>query len=60
MATEIIAVTDLDKRREVLKWFVNFADALREMRNYNALMAVVAGLNFAALNRLKHTWKVRS
>ena len=51
-------MTDLDKRREVLKWFINFADAIREMRNYNALMSIMAGLNFAAVSRLKNTWKV--
>src|SRR5947209_1518481 len=58
-ATEILAQPDSDRRREILRWFIAFADHIRELRNYNALLAIMAGLNFAAISRLKQTWKVR-
>lgn len=83
MATEIVLAPDAEKRREALKWFIQFAEArpciricmhsvifykprdvhfpaqyLRELRNYNCLLSIMAGLNFAAVSRLKSLWKV--
>ena len=31
-----------------------------ELRNYSSLMAIVSGLQNAAIDRLKHSWNVRS
>jgi len=40
-----------------LKRFINLAKKLQEMRNFNSLMAVLAGLNMAPVRRLKKMWK---
>lgn len=50
---------DLKKRVAMIKQFVQLAEACRNLRNFNALMAVLGGLNNAAVRRLKLTWAVR-
>jgi len=42
-------------RARIMGKFISVADALRTLRNYNTLMAILAGLNMSATHRLKHT-----
>lgn len=71
LASEVLEQTDLDRRKEALRWFLAVAEVrlppffacnhpqhLRELGNYNALLGLMAGMNFAAVSRLKQAWKV--
>ncbi|EGG18415.1 Ras guanine nucleotide exchange factor [Cavenderia fasciculata] len=42
-------------RARMMTRFIKIADHLRQMHNYNSLMAIIAGLNFSSVYRLKFT-----
>ena len=44
------------KRAAVIKFFITVGQYCRKLQNYNALMAIVAGLNGSAVHRLKKSW----
>jgi hypothetical protein len=48
---------DVDSRRRVLEKFIAICRLLREMNNFNSLMAVSAGLNLSPVHRLKKAWE---
>ncbi|KAI8341900.1 ras guanine nucleotide exchange factor domain-containing protein [Chlamydoabsidia padenii] len=51
----IVTQTKLGKRVALLEKFMMVAVALRHLNNYNTLMAILAGINNAAILRLKQT-----
>lgn len=58
MATEIVVTPSLRKRASVIKHFIFVAQACRELKNFNTLLAITAGLNLAVIQRLRKTWRV--
>ncbi|KAL0094516.1 ras guanine nucleotide exchange factor domain-containing protein, partial [Phycomyces blakesleeanus] len=55
VATSIVAQPKLNKRAAVLEKFMSIAVELRNHNNYNSLMAILAGINNAAVLRLRLT-----
>jgi len=55
-ATEIVMQMDLKERGNILKKFIAIAERCLELGNYNTLLEILAGLNMAAIKRLKSTW----
>ncbi|ORZ23955.1 ras guanine nucleotide exchange factor domain-containing protein [Absidia repens] len=51
----IVTQAKLGKRVALLEKFMTIAVALRDLNNYNSLMAILAGVNNAAILRMKHT-----
>ncbi|CEG73749.1 hypothetical protein RMATCC62417_09072 [Rhizopus microsporus] len=58
VATLIISQSRASKRANVFLKFISIAVELRNMNNYNSLMAVLAGMNNAAILRLKQTRQI--
>jgi hypothetical protein len=54
----ILQHEDAKKRAALLRQWIKVAESCRDLRNYNALMAILAGLNSSTINRLKKTWAV--
>ena len=59
VATEVLLAANIKKRASVIKHFILVAKACRDIRNYNTLLEITAGLNFSSVQRLRKTWKVR-
>ena len=57
VSTEIVIQPNLRKRAFVLRRFVNLAEKLLELQNYNGFLEVLAGLSNVSVARLKKTWK---
>jgi son of sevenless-like protein len=57
MATEILRHEDVKIRVEVMKKLISMAEECLKSSNYNTCFEIVAGLNMAAISRLKNTWK---
>eukprot|EP01104_Vermistella_antarctica_P019248 TRINITY_DN7456_c0_g1_i1.p1 TRINITY_DN7456_c0_g1~~TRINITY_DN7456_c0_g1_i1.p1 ORF type:complete len:968 (+),score=236.56 TRINITY_DN7456_c0_g1_i1:207-3110(+) len=47
-------------RAEKLEWVILMSHHVHELKDYNTLMMIVAGLREAAVKRLKHTWGLMS
>jgi hypothetical protein len=58
VASEVVKTQNFKKRVSVIKSFIWVAQCAREMRNYNTMLEITAGLNMAAVQRLRRTWKV--
>jgi len=56
-ATEIVSQKSLKRRVKALKRIILVAKKCSQLQNFNALFAIVSSLNFAAIVRLKLTWK---
>ncbi|POS85605.1 hypothetical protein EPUL_002866, partial [Erysiphe pulchra] len=55
----LILMRDKAKHRAmILEKFINIAQKLRQLNNYNGLAAVLAGLNNCAVYRLSQTWSL--
>jgi len=57
VSTEIVMQTDLRKRAVLLKKFIDIAEHMRDISNYNGLMEIIGGLNSLPISRLKATWE---
>jgi hypothetical protein len=57
MATEVVRQGDLKMRISVVKKLIIMAEGSLKYSNYNTCFEIVAGLNMAAISRLKLTWK---
>ncbi|KAH8556691.1 ras guanine nucleotide exchange factor domain-containing protein [Umbelopsis sp. PMI_123] len=55
VSTIIVMQPKLSRRGKMLEKLMHVAVALRNRNNYNTLMAVLAGINSAAVLRLRHT-----
>eukprot|EP00158_Paraphelidium_tribonemae_P008238 Partr_v1_DN28523_c1_g1_i1_m73832 putative Son of sevenless homolog len=56
-ATEICTQPELKNRIKVLERMIVIANEFRTHRNFNSLLALISGLNVAAVTRLKATWE---
>ena len=56
VATEIATQPEMKPRIKLIEKFIKIAKELEKLRSYNALVAIVSGLNLAAVSRLKLTW----
>lgn len=56
VASELCAVSNLQKRIIVMERFIQIAKNLFKLQNYNDLIAVMSGLNTIPIYRLKKTW----
>lgn len=56
VGTELCTTPLLKSRIKVLEHFIKVLKALKELNNFNAVMAVISGLNMASVTRLKKTW----
>jgi len=55
VATTIMKVTKVKPRARVMAKFIKIAEHLKNINNYNSLMAIIAGLNFSSVFRLRYT-----
>ena len=60
VGTEICTVPQIKKRVQIVEKFIQVIKVLRELNNFNTLMAIVAGLNHSSVQRLKKTWEALS
>lgn len=57
VATEIMmAGPDVEAQAEVIRCFLRLAERCSEINNFNALAAIIAGLNNGAVQRLHRVW----
>lgn len=56
IATCILVQTKLEQRVHMLEKFITFGETLRQLNNYQSLMATLAGLNLAPIHRMKNHW----
>ncbi|KAI3644826.1 hypothetical protein MP228_010990 [Amoeboaphelidium protococcarum] len=56
IGTEICTTPIMKNRVMVIENIVKIMKVLKDLNNYNALMAFISGLNMAAVMRLKKTW----
>ncbi|KAJ3436807.1 guanine nucleotide exchange factor [Anaeramoeba flamelloides] len=56
IATEIISHYKLKKRIKILTKFIKILIEAKKIGNYNVIQEIIAGLNNAAVYRLKKTW----
>lgn len=56
VATEILLVPSLDTRVKTIENFINIAEKLVEIKNYNTMMAILSGLQSSGVYRLRSTW----
>ena len=55
VVTIIVSQSRLSKRVVLLQKFMSIAVELRNLNNYNSLMAIMAGINSASVLRLRQT-----
>lgn len=56
----ILAVEELKKRAQVLRFFIRLGDAALALQNFNLLMGVQGALNSCSITRLRRTWHALS
>jgi len=57
VATEIIQNATAKERGQKIKFFISVAQAASEIKNFNLVMSILAGLNYSSVQRLKKSWK---
>lgn len=57
VSTKILSSEKPKNRAKVLSKFIHIAQELRNLNNYNSLMAVLAGINATPVHRLSHTFE---
>jgi len=57
VASEILSKEDLSQRVSVLEAFISTAEKLFSINNFHSAMEILCGLNMAAVQRLKITWR---
>jgi len=55
VTSSIVLIDTIKERAEVMAKFVQIADRLFALNNYNALMSILGGLNASSVSRLKFT-----
>lgn len=57
VATTILHTESLKERVKVVTKFIQLAEELRLLANFNGVMEILSGLGSAAVHRLKQTWE---
>lgn len=57
IAQQIVSITQLKKRAEMITLIIKVSKHLVALNSYNSLMAIYLALNFASVARLTQTWK---
>ena len=57
VGTEVCTTPLLKNRIAVLENLIKILRGLKELNNFNGVMAVISGLNMASIRRLKKTWE---
>eukprot|EP01094_Clydonella_sp_ATCC50884_P029934 TRINITY_DN9566_c0_g1_i2.p1 TRINITY_DN9566_c0_g1~~TRINITY_DN9566_c0_g1_i2.p1 ORF type:complete len:1109 (+),score=481.89 TRINITY_DN9566_c0_g1_i2:90-3329(+) len=55
---EIVSPTKMKTRAAVIKLFISTMIRCRELRNYNTLLQISAGLHLACVTRMHRTWEM--
>jgi len=56
VTSTLVQIDNVKSRSEALGRFIDVAEHLRALKNFNGAMEVVAGLRNASIHRLKKTW----
>ncbi|KAI2722564.1 hypothetical protein CBS147332_3493 [Penicillium roqueforti] len=56
VGTLILAESDVKKRTQVIGHLVNVANTCHQLRNYSAVISILAGMESAPIYRLARTW----
>lgn len=56
VSTLIVKTQTLKERVKVIKKFIDLAEELRALGNFNGVMQIISGLGNASIYRLKHSW----
>jgi Rap guanine nucleotide exchange factor 2 len=54
---EILHESNTLKRAKIIKHFIQIAQICKECKNFNSLLAIIAGLDHLTVTRLKETWE---
>ena len=57
VAHEVCLEPDMIKRSQVIRIFIELAVLFRQVRNFNSMLAIVSGLSYTAVARLKKSWE---
>lgn len=60
VADNILHYNEVKKRAAVIKQWIKIAHQCLELKNYDALMAIICSLNSSTITRLRRTWDVVS
>jgi son of sevenless-like protein len=60
IATEMILKPTPLERAQRIEFFISLGQSALVLKNFNLLMSVLAGLNYASVQRLKKSWKLVS
>jgi len=58
MSTEILKVTTVNGRMELIVKFIHLAKQLFKFRNFSSLMAVLSCLHSSPIGKLRSSWEV--
>jgi hypothetical protein len=58
VTTDVVREENLDTRAKKIAKFIEVAQELRNLRNFNSLMAIVSGLSAYSVSRLRRTWEL--
>jgi son of sevenless len=56
VSTTVMSEPDIKKRKKLIQKFIDLANELRKLNNYNGVTEIIAGLQSVAVHRLKKTW----
>lgn len=56
VSTQIVKYSDVKKRVNVIRFFVNVAEKCRQLKNFSSMTAIVSALYSSPIHRLKKTW----
>ncbi|XP_065183097.1 rap guanine nucleotide exchange factor 6-like [Sycon ciliatum] len=54
---EVCLEPDVARRAHVIRTFIELAVMFRRVRNFNSMLAIISGLSYTAVSRLKRTWE---
>ncbi len=58
VAQEILSLQSRHERAHAIEFFINVAERLNSIHDFNTSMAIQAGLNMHSVDRLKQSWSV--
>jgi len=58
VGSTIVKLPDIKERAEAIEIFIDIADKLWDLNNFNGMFAVTAGLGMSGVYRLKKSWAV--